>query len=136
MGTQQANNRYQRTLEKFKSSLPSNPHLRLSKLCAEVHTDYQGMRNWLRRNNLRLSSVRSDVLSSADIQSGASSFVPFVPPVEAGMSANSSNYSQDVVSNVEIGFNDGTTVSIGHCGVKAISEILLNIRKEASSCSH
>lgn len=79
----QASTRYRKAIDGYKSRLKDNPDLKLSEYCKEIHTNYRGVIDWMRRSEIRTLDLKREasgatVCGMANTGSG-DAFIRFVP---------------------------------------------------------
>lgn len=115
----QAATRYRKAVDGYKSRLKDNPDLKLSEYCKEIHTNYRGVIDWMRRHGISVIKLRYELrketaCSLLDIDSG-NSFIQFVP---------SSRTTSGNLQGISITFPDGVNLSLQESSVESVISLL------------
>ena len=115
----QASTRYRKTVDGYKSRLKDNPDLKLSEYCKEIHTNYRGVIDWMRRNGIRPLDLKREasgatVCGMANTGSG-DAFIRFVP---------SNRTASGNLRGVSITFPDGVNLTLQESSVESVISLL------------
>lgn len=115
----QAATRYRKAVDGYKSRLKDNPDLKLSEYCKEIHTNYRGVIDWMRRNGIITLGLKREtsgetVCGMTNTGSG-DSFIRFVP---------SNRTAPGNLRGISITFADWVNLTLQESSVESVISLL------------
>ena len=125
--------RYEQTLESYRTYLSTKGPISLRTHCHNEHTNYREMSKWMGSNNISVKNIKAEIVNSTYLNSQDLLFNNFiqVKPQQPALTRSSSSTQ---LKGIVFTFNDGTSLQIESGDSDSIISLAVKYSKALNVC--